>query len=311
MSAGHPQFFRAGEDHVIYDMVLIRGITAPKRTKIMTPICRPAARILAAAGFLCPALPVCADVTIQGRQTVRAGTAVPTTVGASLSCQGANTRLEIAGAPTLIYDGKANILYGVNPVRRSYYLSVPAPTDPADEVSLTADEVKIETKLDLHGTGRTRIFAGLAAHEYSLNGTVIYTQLHPGRVHAENEQADERERESRQKRMAAYLPPQWSIRGEIWLADTVKFPAAENSLPAVLLTAVSAGPFGEPLADAFEKRSGLPLFSQITVTHAPPVPSAPATTTQTTWSAQSVSDAQLDPAQFKPPLNYALVAAPP
>lgn len=268
--------------------------------------------MLATVSLLCSALlPDCADVTMQGRQTIRVGLGAPAATAVSLLCQGANTRLEIAGAPTLIYDGKANILYGVNSARRSYSLSVPVPTDPADEVSLTADELKIETKLDLHGTGRTRMLAGLAAHQYTLTGTVIYTQLHPGRVHAENAQADERERESRRKRMAAYLPPQWSIRGEIWLADTAKFPAAENSLPAVLLTAVAAGPFEDPLADAFEKHSGLPLFAQITVMHAPPVLNAPATITQTTWTAQSVSGAQLDPAQFKPPLNYALVAAPP
>ena len=278
----------------------------------MTLICRLTARILAVTSLLCSALlPVQADITIQGRRTVRVGTGSPPTAAASLLLEGANARLEVAGAPTLIYDGKANILYGVSSARRSYYLSVPVPTDPADEVSLSADEVKIETKLDLHGTGRTRTLAGLAAHQYLLSGTVIYTQLHPGRVHAENEQADERERESRRKRMAAYLPPQWSIRGEIWLADTAKFPATENSLPAVLLTAVAAGPFEDPLADAFEKHSGLPLFAQITVTHAPPVLNAPAVVIQTTWTAQSVSGAQLDPTQFKPPLNYALVAAPP
>ena len=278
----------------------------------MTSIRRFAARVLAAASLLCSALllPVRADVTVQGRQTVRTGPGAPTTAAVSLSCSGANSRLEIAGAPTLIYDGKANILYGVNTARRSYYLSVPMPTDPADEVSLNADEVEVETKTDLHETGRTRTLAGRAAHEYSLTGTVIYTPLHPKPVRAENEQADERERESRQKRMAAYLPAQWSIRGEIWLADTVKLPAKENSLPEVLLTAVSAGPFEEPLAGTFEKHSGLPLFAQITVTHTPPVPNAPATVTQTTWAAQSVSEALLGSAPFKAPSEYALVAAP-
>ena len=270
-----------------------------------------AARVLAALSLLCFAvLPAQADVTVKGRQTVRVGPGAPAIAVVSLFFQGANTRMEVAGAPTLVYDGKANILYGVNSARRSYYLSVPTPVDPADEVSLSADEVKVETNLDLHGTGRTRTLAGLAAHQYSLTGTVVYTQLHPGRVHAENDQADDREQEARRKRMAMYLPALWTIHGEVWLADTIKFPAQENSLPAVLLTAVAAGPFAEPLADAFEKRSGLPLFALITVTHAPPISKAEPIVTQTTWAAQSVSEASLGSAQFKAPSDYALVAAP-
>ena len=277
----------------------------------MTPIYRRSVCVLAAVSLLCSASrPVRADLTVQGRQTTRAGAAAPATAAVSLFFQGANMRLEIAEAPTLIYDGKANILYGVNPARHRYYLSVPMPADPAEEVSLTADEVKVETKLDLRGTGRIRTLAGLAAHQYALTGAVIYTLLHPGRVHAENAQADERERESRRKRMAAYLPAQWSISGEVWLADTVKLPARENSLPAVLLTAVSAGPFEEPLADAFEKHSGLPLLSFITVTHTPPVLNAPASATQTTWTAQSVSEVSVGSVLFRVPPGYALVAAP-
>ena len=278
----------------------------------MTLNYRKSVGMLAAAALLCSAgLPVQADVALKGRQTVRTGAGAPPSAAAvSLLFQGANTRLEIAGAPTLVYDGKANILYGINSARRSYYLTVPMPVDPADEVTLNADEVKVETTLDLRGTGRTRTLAGLAAHQFSLTGTVIYTQLHPGRIRAENAEADDREREARRKRMAAYLPALWTIRGEVWLADTVKFPAQENSLPAVLLTAAAAGPFAEPLAEAFEKRAGLPLLASIAVTHAPPLPNALATTTQTTWAAQSVSEASLGPAPFKAPFDYTLVAAP-
>lgn len=275
------------------------------------PITFPCFQCLAAVSLLGFAvLPAQADVSLQGRQTVRVGQAAPVSSAVILRYQGANTRLETAGEPTLVYDGKVNILYAISPAKRSYSLTVPAPADPAEEVSLAADEVKVETKLDMHGTGRSRILAGQTAHQYAVSGTVTFTRLHPPKIQAPNEQAEERERDARRRRIAAYLPPQWSIRGEVWLADTAKFPSGENTFLAAELTAVSAGPFQQPLMDALEKRSGLPLLSQMTVTHTPAVANAVPQTTQTTFTISSVSSVPLDGKLFKAPGEFALVAAP-
>ena len=265
---------------------------------------------LLAAFLLCTALPAGADIMLSGRLTVAAGHTPPAPSAVSLFCQGANTRLETSGGPTLLYDGKANILYAVSQAARSYSLSVPVPADPADEVSLTADEIKIETKLDLRGTGRTQTLAGLPAHQYAVSGTIRYTRLDPKRIAAENQDAEDREQDARRRRYVAYLPPQWAISGEIWLADTAKLPADESAFLAVPLVAAGAGPFGPPFADALSKRRGLPLLARITVTHTPPLPSAAPVVTQTDFAARAVSEAPLNPALFQEPLSYALVAAP-
>ncbi len=251
-----------------------------------------------------------ADVTLLGRQTVSAGRAAPVSAAVTLSYQGANTRLESLGAPTLIYDGKANILYGVNTARRTYAITVPVPPDPADEISLDPDEVKIETTLDLHRTALTRTLAGLAAHQYLVSGTVTFTRLRPARLEARNDQEAEQEREGRRRRSAAFIAPVWTIRGEIWLADARKFPAKENTLLAAQLVAVSAGPFQQPLADALDKYAGLPLLAQVVVTHVPArLPPVPVVTV-TSWTVRSVSEAPLAPKLFQAPLAYTLVAAP-
>ncbi len=255
-------------------------------------------------------LPAGADITLQGRQTVRVGQAAPAAFSVTLRYQGANTRLDTTGEPTLIYDGKANILYAVSSARRSYSLSVPAPADPADEVSLAADELSVETKLDLHGTGRAVTVAGLSAHQYTVSGTITFTRLRPARSEAENDQEEAREGEARRRRAAAYVPPFWSLRGEVWLADTVGFPSGENTPLAAQLAAVSTGPFQQPLADALDKHKGLPLLAKITVIHTPAVPKAVPVITLTTWTVRSVSDAPLDSKLFQAPLDYALVAAP-
>lgn len=251
-----------------------------------------------------------ADVTLLGRQTIRTGQSAPVAATEMLCYQGSNTRLETLGEPTLIYDGKANILYGVNTARRSYAITVPVPPDPTDEISLGADEVKIETTLDLHRTSLTRTLAGLAAHQYLVSGTVLFTRLRPAHVQAQNDQEEEREREGRRRRDVAFVAPVWAIRGEIWLADARKFPSKENTLLASQLVAVSAGPFEDPLADALDKYAGLPLLAQVTVTHVPArLPPVPVVTV-TLWNVQSVSDAPLAPKLFQVPLAYALVAAP-
>ncbi len=261
---------------------------------------------LVAAGTL----PARADITLAGRQTVRAGASAPVVSAVSLRCRGADTRLE-SGGPVLLHDGKANVLYEVHPERRRYSLSVPAPVDPADEVSLSADEIKIETKLEVRKTGRAQTLAGLPAQEYSVHGAVTYTLLRPGRIPARSDDAEARERDARRRRRAAYLPPQWSVTGRLWLADTAALPAGQNSLLAAELIAAGAGPFGGPLAEALGKRRGLPLGAQITVTHTPPLPNALPSETATDFAALSVSQAALDTASFRPPPAYALVAAPP
>lgn len=265
---------------------------------------------LTAASLLGAILPAWADVSLQGRQTVSVGPVAPVSSTVTLLYQGANTRLETAGAPVLVYDGKADILYAVNPAQRSYSLTVPAPVDPADEVSLAADEVKVDTTLDVRGTGRTQTLAGQPAHQYLVSGTVTFTLLRPSKIQAQNDQEEERERELRRRRTAAFSPPVWGIKGEIWLADTAAFPSKENTLLAVQLVAVSAGPFGQPLADELEKHKGLPLLTRLSVTHMPGVPKAVPIITLTTFTVRSVSDAPLDRRLFQAPLGYALVAAP-
>lgn len=270
------------------------------------------AACLAAAGTLFGLTlpPAQADVTLQGQQTVGVGPAAPVSAAVTLLYQGANTRLETAGEPTLVYDGKANILYGVNTARKSYYMTVPAPLDPTAEISLDADEVKIETTLDLHRTALARTLAGQSAHQYLVSGTVTYTRLRPARTEARNDDEAERDREGRRRRGAAFVAPLWTIRGEVWLAGTRKFPASENTLLAAPLAAAAAGPFEQPLAEALDKHDGLPLLARIIVTHAPAERHSLPVVTVTSWSVRSVSDTPLDPKLFREPLDYALVAAP-
>ncbi len=262
------------------------------------------------AAFGLAGLPAQADVTLQGQQAVGVGQSAPVSAAVRLFLQGANARLETSGEPALVYDGKANILYGVNTARRSYYLTVPAPLDPTEEISLNADEVKIDTKFDLHRTVLAQTIAGQATHQYLVSGSVTYTRLPPARIEAQNDQDAEQEREGRRRRSAAFVAPQWRIQGEVWLADTRKFPAEEDILLAAQLTAVSAGPFEQPLADALDKHGGLPLLARVVVTHVPARRNALPVVTETSWSVKSVSEAPLPPTLFQAPLEYALVAAP-
>lgn len=310
------------------------------------------ASALAAGAILSLAgLPARADVTLQGQQTVGVGQAAPVTAAVRLLLQGANARLETAGKPTLVYDGKANILYGLDTARKSYYMTVPVEEEPTDALPGGPGEVKEEVKLDLHATSQTLTLAGQPVHRYTVSGTVTFTRNRPegmgqrggvgrrrrggggGGFPGQNgggfPGGGENDGPGGRRPAADFTPPQWSLSGEIWLADSVKFPSKENTTLAAQLAAASVGPFQQPLADALDKHHGLPLLARMTVTHTPasangrqvnqyggvveggsaaprPVPTA----TVTTFTVRSVSEAPLDPKLFQAPLEYALVAAP-
>ncbi len=310
----------------------------------------------AAAALSLAGLPARADETLQGQQTVGVGQAAPVTAAVQLFLQGANARLETAGEPTLVYDGKGNILYGLDTARKSYYMTVPVEEEPTDALPGGPGETKEAVKLDLHATNQTLTLAGQPAHQYTVSGTVTFTRNRP-------EGGGQRGGGGRRRRGGggggggfpgqngggfpgggggenggpggsrgagvSFTPPQWSLSGEIWLADDVKFPSKENTTLAAQLAAAAVGPFQQPLADALDKHKGLPLLARMTVTHTPasangrsvnqyggvvesgsaaprPVP----TNTVTTFTVRSVSDAPLDPKLFQAPLEYALVAAP-
>ncbi len=301
------------------------------------------ASILAAGAISLAGLPTYADVTLQGQQTVGVGQTAPITAAVRLFLQGANARLETAREPTLVYDGKGNILYGLDTARKSYYMTVPVEEEPTDALPGGPGETKEDVKLDLHETGQTLTLAGQPAHQYTVSGTVTFTRDRP-------EGGGQRGGGGRRRRGGGFpgqggggengggpgggrgqgtefTPPQWSISGEIWLADGVKFPSKESTTLAAQLAAASVGPFQQPLADELDKHKGVPLLARITVTHTPasangrqvnqyggvgdstaprPVP----TTTVTTFTVRSVSDAALATNLFQAPLEYALVAAP-
>lgn len=306
----------------------------------------------AAAALSLAGLPARADVTLSGQQTVGVGQAAPVTAAVRLFLQGANARLETAGEPTLVYDGKANILYGLDTARKSYYMTVPVEEEPTDALPGGPGETKEDVKLDLHETSQTLTLAGQIAHQYTVSGTVTFTRDRPagggqrggggrhrrgggGGFPAQNGGgfpggggSENGGPGGRQGQGADFTPPQWSLSGEIWLAEDVKFPSKENTTLTAQLAAASVGPFQQPLADALDKHHGLPLLARMTVTHTPasangrqvnqyggvveggsaprPVP----TNTVTTFTVRSVSAAPLDPKLFQAPLEYALVAAP-
>ncbi len=316
---------------------------------------RPAAALAAGSLIGLAALPAQADATLYGQQTVGTGQAAPSSAAVRLFLQGANARLETAGQTTLVYDGKSSILYGLDTGRKSYYMTVPVEEEPTDSVP-SGGGVKEDVKLDLHETGQTLTLAGQPAHQYTVSGMVTFTR---SRLEGAGQRGGGRRRRGGggfpgggfpllqssvivdqegggygngldgggRPQGGGFTPPQWSLSGEVWLADGLKFPAKENTALAAQLAAVSAGPFQQPLADALDKHKGLPLLARITVTHTPsasngrsvnqfggvadgnaprPVPS----TTVTTFTVRSVSDAPLDSRLFQAPLDYALVAAP-
>lgn len=287
----------------------------------------PCAAALLAASLLClPAAPARADLTLAARRTVGIGaSAPPPTQAIRLFCKGTAARLEAAGAPTLLYDGKSNILYGVNTPRKTYFLTVPTPFDPTAEVfSKPGDQVAADVKLDLRRTGRTQTLVGLTAHQFTVTGIVTFTFNRPDRDKSEEEEREAEgetpggRRHGRGRRGPPPVLPKWSLAGDLWLADTLQFPAKENLFLTAQLVAVSAGPFGPSLADALSSR-GVPLLSRLVVSYTPgspgseaPVPAVPAVpvTTVTNWTVLSFSASQLTDTLFQPPAGDALIAAP-
>ena len=290
-----------------------------------------------------------ADVAITAQQTTSTGQTPPATRAIKLFFKGADARLEVAGKPILLYDGKGNILYGLDPARKTYYMTVPTEREPTDLTAGLGGQAQENIKLDLRQTDQTLTLAGMAAHQYLVTGTVTFSRnrpqgsrrsgghrrggggfplFSPATVDQNSGGYGEGRAgggESGQSR--ALTLPQWSISGEIWLSDTLKFPAKENTLLTAQVAAASAGPFQQPLADALDKHKGVPLLARITVTHIPAsaggravdqyggVPegqrAAPSpTSTATTLTIQSISTNPLADTFFRASLDDALVAAP-
>ena len=304
---------------------------------------------LAAAGLLAvPVLPSRADITVTAQEVAGTGQTPPVPQTIRLLYKGANARLEVAGEPTLIQDGKGNVIYGLDMTRKTYYMTVPVQVQPG-----TGAPAQENVKLDLKDTGKTMTFAGTTAHQYTVTGTVDYPKPQggyrrgggrrrgggggggfPGFAPAASSPATTVDQYGgdgngggREGRGAGVTPAQWSLSGEIWLSDDYKFPSKENTVFAAQLAAASSGPFQQPLADALDKHKGLPLLARMTVNYVPassagrPInqyggvvegAKADATpiSTVTTFTVQSVSEAPLSDTLFQAPLSYTLVAAP-
>jgi hypothetical protein len=260
---------------------------------------------LASAGVLAfPVLPSLADITIKAQEAAGMGQTPPVPQTITLFYKGANARLQVSGEPTLIQDGKGNVLYGLDTTRKTYYMTVPT------EVEMgVGGPAKEDVKLDLHDTGKTMIFAGTTAHQYIVAGTVDHPKPQGGggrgrggrggrrrgggggggfpgfplassNVNApttvdqyggggEDGSGEGGSGEGRGGQGSGVNPAQWSMTGELWLSDDYKFPSKENTLFAAQLAASSSGPFQQPLADALDKHKGLPLLARITVTYTP------------------------------------------
>jgi len=276
---------------------------------------------LASAGLLgAAALSSRADITLTAQLLSGTGRTPPVPQAVTLRYQGANARLEVSGEPTIIQDGKANILYGLDTARKTYYVTVPTEIEPG-----TGSPDKDDVKLDLKETDKTMTFAGTIARRYLVTGSVARPRSQGFRQGGDrdgNEEGPEGHRRS-----IPLTPAQWSLTGEIWLSEAYKFPSKENTLFAAQLAAASSGPFQEPLADALDKHKGLPLLARMTVDYIPassagrPInqyggvvegakASTVAVTTVTTFTVRSVTDAPLSDTLFQAPLNYMLVAAP-
>ena len=310
------------------------------------------AAALTAAASLSFAAMSRADLSISASQATGTTQAPPVTRAIRLFFKGTNARLEVEGKPVLLYDGKGNILYGVDPVQKTYYMTVPTLIQPTDLPPGPGGQANEDIKLDLHQTDRTMTLAGLAAHQYTVTGMVTYKQNRPVGMRRGGHRrsggfpgggfplletattVDQYGGEETQngngqgdRRGGTFTPPRWSISGEIWLADDVKFPAKENTLLAAQVAAAAAGPFQQPLADALDKHRGLPLLARITVTRTlvssagRPVnqyggvvegESTPASpiSTATTFTVQSISTAPLTDPFFQAPGADTLVAAP-
>jgi hypothetical protein len=252
-----------------------------------------AALALAALSAL-PVLPSLADITINAQEVAGTGQTPPVPQAITLFYKGANARLQVSGEPTLIQDGKGNVIYGLDTSRKTYYMTVPTEVEPG-----AGGPAKEDVKLDLHDTGKTMTFAGAPAHQYIVTGTVDHPKpqgggrrgrggrrhgggfpgfplasSNPSAPTTVDQYGDGGEDgaggdEAGEGRGRDFSPAQWSMSGEIWLSDTYKFPSKENTLFAAQLAASSSGPFQQPLADALDKHKGLPLLARITVTYTP------------------------------------------
>lgn len=310
--------------------------------------------VAGAAALLClTAPPSRADLTLQATELAGMGKTPPVPQVVTLFLKGANARLEVPGEPTIVQDGKANTLCGLNAAQKTYYVTVPTETEPG-----AGSPAKEDVHLELKSTGKTMTFAGIAAHQYTVTGTVThprpeggfgggrrhrgsrgggggFPQLLPataGQAVDQNggndsggEDGSGQGEEGRGGRNRGITPAQWSLTGEMWLADTVKFPSKETTLLVAQLAAGVSGPFQQPLADALDKHKGVPLLARITVDYIPASSggrrvnqyggviasaSAAPVTMFTTFTVQSASNALLSEALFQAPPNYALVAAP-
>jgi len=345
----------------------------PLRDPVRNVPPRPVTVALVAGSLLLgiPMSPAVADVAITAQQAITvqqaAGAAQtpPNPQTITLFYKGRDARLETAGGPVLLYDGKAGIIHTLDTAHKTYYTTLFTQVQQAGAPipSGTGRQVKQDTKLDLRQTDQAKTIAGVTAHQYVLTGTITFTPSQPqGYKRGGGGRGGGGHRRGGGGFPGGGFPggfplvgsatvdqngggyggyggrgggtlalPQWSLSGELWLSDTLKFPAKEDTLPAAQLVAASAGPFLQPLADALDKHKGLPLLARITVTRTPPssggrtvdqfggimegTPTTPAappapTTTATTLTVQSLSSAPLDDKLFQTPLDYTLIPPP-
>ena len=288
-----------------------------------------------------------ADVALTVQQSAGTGqsetnTAAPAPQTFKLFYKGSNSRLEAAGGQVVLYDGKDGTIYTLDPAHKVYYTTLAMQiAEAGDPVPPGMDQrVSADTKLDVRKTDQVATIAGAGARKYTVTGTVKFDRKSPGGYGGGRRGGGRRggrggfpggfpgmpfgaqygmdgddggENGGGRRDRAPLALPQWNISGEVWLADTVKFPDKADLLSAAELAAPSAGPFLQPLADALAKQKGVPVLTKITVTHSQPDSAGadqPATVTATTLTVTDVSGAPLDDKLFETPIDFTLVAAP-
>ncbi len=301
------------------------------------------AAILAATvtGALLSLPPAEADAALTAQRTISTGQPGQIAQTLKLFYQGKNARLETDGEPVLLYDGGSGVVHALDTARSTYFTTFsPQVQQVIDQMpSGMGGPEKENLKLDFQPTDRAAILAGMTAHQYLVTGTVTFTPSRSERrgrgggrrrgggfplfgsatidQYRRGEGGPNEEGGPDEPGPAPSALPHWNLSGEIWLSDTLKFPAKEDTLLAAQLVAANIGPFLQPLADALDKHKGLPLLARITVTRTLPpsrmeaAPTPAPETTATTLTVQSVSAAPLSDALFQTPLTYTLIAAPP
>ena len=265
------------------------------------------AAVLAAGGLLTGALaPARADVALTVTQSAATGQATPVPRTARIFLKGDQTRLEVAGGPVLLYDGKAGIVHTLDTARKTYYTTLfDQARQPDIPAATAAPGVRENSKLDLNRTDQTQTLAGVTARRYLVTGTVSYSAAAPSRPAFGGQRGGGRgggrrrggggfpgmpiplfqdgggfpggngfPRGGSRGGAAPVALPTWSLAGEIWLANSLKLPAKGDGLAFAQLSAASAGPLLAPLADALGKHGTVPLLARVTVTrtgagHAP------------------------------------------